>query len=125
MLRLFLQIYEQNPKTICRFDFSNSKCTYHRVCLGPQKQIYKSTNRFSNHPNATTWNTNPTVFTNPPWKTPPNHDLEVITFPINEMDFNLKHLDDEFAISVEAFSHEFSVDQYCAEVEAECSLQLD
>jgi hypothetical protein len=54
-----------------------------------------------------------------------NHDLEVISFPIDFMDYNLQHFGDEFTASVEAFGHQFSVDQYCAEVEAEFSLQFD
>jgi len=53
-----------------------------------------------------------------------NHDLKVITLPIDFMDFNLQHFGDEFtaSVEVEAFGHQFSVDQYYAEVEAEFSL---
>ena len=36
-----------------------------------------------------------------------NHDLEVIFFPVDFMDFNFQHFDDEFTASVEAFGHQF------------------
>ena len=54
-----------------------------------------------------------------------NHDLEVITFPIDFMCFHLQQFGDEFTTSVEVFGHQVSVDQHCAEVEAEFSRRLD